>query len=111
MERDGLTVLFTKVIEAIRRVTDTWGRGDGTTETGAIAALIYPDAPKLDPITEAGSGNVQEKEKAWLNEIIEKVNNLFDGDLTEQGKLVYVNNVIKGKPLESEPVRPIVNEC
>jgi type I restriction enzyme R subunit len=29
------------------------------------------------------------------------VNNLFDGELTDQDKLVYVNNVIKGKLLES----------
>ncbi len=59
------------------------------------------DTPKLDPITEAGSGSVQAKEKAWLAEIIAKVNDLFDGELTEQDKLVYVNNVIKGKLLES----------
>ncbi|NJD36496.1 MAG: type I restriction endonuclease subunit R [Betaproteobacteria bacterium] len=59
------------------------------------------EKPMLYPITEAGSGSVQEREKAWLNEIIEKVNNLFDGDLTEQDKLIYVNNVIKGKLLES----------
>lgn len=61
--------------------------------------------PKLEPITEAGSGAVQEKEKALLNEIIEKVNNLFDGELTDQDKLVYVNNVLKGKLLESETLR------
>lgn len=59
------------------------------------------ETPKIEPITEAGSGSVQEKEKAWLNEIIEKVNSLFDGELTDQDKLVYVNNVIKGKLLES----------
>jgi type I restriction enzyme, R subunit len=63
------------------------------------------ETPKLDPITEAGSGGVQEKEKAYLNEIIEKVNELFDGDLSDQDKLVYVNNVIKGKLLESETLR------
>ena len=39
--------------------------------------------PKLKPITEAGGG-VQEKEKARLNEIITKVNDLFEGDLTDQ---------------------------
>ncbi|MBE7461854.1 MAG: type I restriction endonuclease subunit R [Planctomycetes bacterium] len=61
--------------------------------------------PKLAPITEAGSGSVQEKEKALLREVIEKVNDLFEGDLTEQDKLVYVNNVIKGKLLESETLR------
>jgi type I restriction enzyme R subunit len=59
------------------------------------------DLPKLDPITESGSGTVQEKEKALLNEIIKKVNDLFEGELTDQDKLVYVNNVIKGKLLES----------
>ena len=36
---------------------------------------------------------VQEKMKALLSEIIQKVNELFDGELTEQDKLVYVNNV------------------
>ena len=50
-----------------------------------------------------GSGSVQEK--ALLNEIIEKVNDLFEGELTDQDKLVYVNNVIKGKLLESETLR------
>ena len=59
------------------------------------------DNPKLKPITESGSGSVQDKDKAYLGEIIEKVNDLFDGDLTAQDKLVYVNNVIKGKLLES----------
>jgi type I restriction enzyme R subunit len=63
------------------------------------------DKPKLEPITEAGSGSVQEKQKALLNEIIQKVNELFDGELTDQDKLVYVNNVIKGKLLESETLR------
>lgn len=31
-----------------------------------------------------------------------KVNDLFDGELTDDDKLVYVNNVLKGKLLESE---------
>jgi type I restriction enzyme R subunit len=60
------------------------------------------ESPTLQPITDVGSGSVQEKEKALLSEIIEKVNDLFAGDLTEDDKLVYVNNVIKGKLLESE---------
>jgi type I restriction enzyme R subunit len=63
------------------------------------------EAPKLEPTTEAGSGSVQEKEKAFLSEILQKVNDLFEGELTEQDKLVYVNNVIKGKLLESETLR------
>ena len=61
--------------------------------------------PKLEPISEAGGGMVQEKQKALLNEIIQKVNDLFEGELTDQDKLVYVNNVIKGKLLESETLK------
>lgn len=60
------------------------------------------DLSKLDPITDAGSASLQEKEKAFLEEIIKKVNDLFQGELTDQDKLVYVNNVLKGKLLESE---------
>ena len=42
---------------------------------------------------------------ALLNEIIRKVNDLFEGELTDQDKLVYVNSVIKGKLLESETLK------
>jgi type I restriction enzyme R subunit len=63
--------------------------------------LSVQDAPKLNPLTESGSGSVQEKEKARLQEIITRVNDLFEGDLTDDDRLVYVNNVIKGKLLES----------
>lgn len=57
---------------------------------------------KLAPLSEAGSGGVQDKEKALLAEIIAKVNDLFEGDLSDDDQLVYVNNVIKGKLLESK---------
>ena len=40
--------------------------------------------------------------KVLLSEIVAKVNDLFDGELTDDDKLVYVNNVLKGKLLESE---------
>ncbi|WP_072368982.1 type I restriction endonuclease [Hyphomicrobium sp. NDB2Meth4] len=60
------------------------------------------DKPKLRGFDEAGSGYVHEKEKVLLAEIIAKVNDLFEGDLTDDDRLVYVNNVIKGKLLESE---------
>jgi type I restriction enzyme R subunit len=60
------------------------------------------DAPKLKGFEEAGSGSIHEKEKALLAEIIAKVNDLFEGDLTDDDQLVYVNNVIKGKLLESQ---------
>jgi type I restriction enzyme R subunit len=60
------------------------------------------EKPMLQPLTETGSGSVQEKEKALLAEIIARVNDLFEGELTEDDKLVYVNNVIKGKLMESD---------
>lgn len=63
------------------------------------------DDSKIAPVSEAGSGSVQEKEKALLREIIEKVNGLFDGDLSETDQLVYVDGAIKGKLLESQVLR------
>ena len=60
------------------------------------------EAPKLEPMTDTGSGSVQEKEKALLAEIIEKVNGLFEGELSDNDQLVYVNGVIKGKLLEND---------
>jgi hypothetical protein len=42
---------------------------------------------------------------AYLPEIIKKVNELFEGELTEQDKLVYVNNVITGKLPESAALK------
>ncbi|ALJ36897.1 type I restriction endonuclease subunit R [Azospirillum brasilense] len=60
------------------------------------------DSPKLVPMSEPGSGEVHDKEKARLSEIIEKVNGLFEGELSDDDKLIYVNSVLKGKLLESE---------
>ncbi len=59
------------------------------------------DSGKLQPLTETGSGEVQEKEKVLLAEIIAKVNDLFEG-VTDDDKLVYVNHALKGKLLESD---------
>jgi type I restriction enzyme R subunit len=48
---------------------------------------------------------VREKGKVYLNEIIAKINELFEGELTDDDKLVYVNNVLKGELLESAKLR------
>ncbi len=56
----------------------------------------------LAPFDATGSGRVQEKERALLAEVIQRVNGLFEGDLTEDDQLVYVNGVIKGKLLEND---------
>ena len=53
-------------------------------------------------VDQVGSGEVQDKVKIALAELIAKVNDLFEGDLTPGDKLVYVNEVIKGKLMESE---------
>jgi type I restriction enzyme R subunit len=63
------------------------------------------ETPKLEPITEAGSGGVQEKTKVVMAELIEKLNELFGSETTEQDQLVYVNHVLRGKMLESEKLR------
>ena len=63
--------------------------------------LSGEDTPTLDPITEAGSGTVQEKLKAYLSEIIEHLNALFGGDTTDGDQLSYANAVAE-KTLESE---------
>lgn len=68
---------------------------------GRKAMPLDGDPPPLDPLS-PGSGEIHEKEKAFLNEIIQKVNDLFEGELSDHDKLVYVNNVIKGKLMESE---------
>ncbi|HET6552679.1 MAG TPA: DEAD/DEAH box helicase family protein [Dyella sp.] len=57
---------------------------------------------KLAPMDAVGSGAVQEKQQAYLAEIIERVNGLFEGQLTDDDQLVYVNGVLKGKLLENE---------
>ena len=67
----------------------------------AAMPLGVGEKPLISPVTEAGSGSVQAKEKAYLRAIIEKLNNLFEGDLTDDDQLVYVNHVIMGKLLES----------
>lgn len=65
-------------------------------------SLNEGDPITLKPITEAGEGELREKEKALLKEIIEKLNEVFQGELTDDDKLVYVNQVLKTKLLESE---------
>ncbi|MBO7820336.1 type I restriction endonuclease subunit R [Burkholderia pseudomallei] len=67
-----------------------------------LLTLGHGETPKLPPMDAVGSGAVQDKEKAFLDEIIHKVNGLFDGELTDDDQLVYVNGVLKGKLLENE---------
>lgn len=65
-------------------------------------ALGEGDKPRLSPPTGAGTGVVREPELVYLRAIVERVNSLFEGELSDSDKLVYVNNVLLGKLLESE---------
>jgi len=59
------------------------------------------ESPKLAPITGAGSGSVQEQQKVYMAALIEKLNDLFGSETSEQDQLRYVNGTILGKVAES----------
>jgi type I restriction enzyme, R subunit len=66
--------------------------------------LSDKDAPKLNPITEAGGGSVREKEKAQLSAIIEHLNSVFGTDMTDGDQLSFANTLME-KTLESETLQ------
>jgi type I restriction enzyme R subunit len=55
-------------------------------------------------VTELGSGQVQDRQKKRLDEIIEALNDLFVGDLTNGDKVSFFEG-LRIKRLESEPLR------
>jgi type I restriction enzyme R subunit len=68
----------------------------------ASMSLVGGEYPKLEPMTETGGHEIRDPAKELLIEIITRVNDIFEGELSEDDKLVYVNNVLKGKMLESD---------
>jgi len=56
---------------------------------------------KLKPLTEIGTGTPRDPEQALLSEIIEQMNSLFEGDLSDADLLTYANH-IKDKMLEND---------
>lgn len=90
-EREGVDLSRMKLTH--HRLTDQGKRA---------LALAGGAGEALAPMTETGAGAVQEKQRALLAEIIARVNDLFVGDISENDELVYVNNVLKGKLLESD---------
>jgi type I restriction enzyme R subunit len=75
-----------------------------TLRSGGKQTLYLGDGEslRLPPIDATGSGHVQEKQQALLAEIIARVNGLFEGQLTDDDQLLYVNGVLKGKLLENQ---------
>ena len=67
--------------------------------------LAEGDAIQLKPMTGVGSGQVQDKQKALLEEIIAKVNDLFGGDLPQQEPFTYVCTVLRNRVKESPTLR------
>ena len=70
-------------------------------DKGKTNLVLGGDAETLKPMNETGSANVQEKEKALLSQIVQKLNDLFTGDLTDSDELSYFITV-KGKLLENQ---------
>lgn len=67
MSRQNRTVLFTRVMPAIRRITATWNHGGAETTTQAIAALVFPELLILD---EVGVQFGSETEKTLLTDVL-----------------------------------------
>jgi type I restriction enzyme R subunit len=68
-------------------------------------ALDGGEYPKLTPMTESGTGQVREKSKVYMAELIAKLNDLFGAETTDNDQLVYVNQVLMGKLMESDTLR------
>ena len=72
-------------------------------------SLSEGDNLKLQPLTEAGSGSVQEKEKALLSELINGLNDIFGNELNDEDQIkssspIFVNHSLI-KLLESETLQ------
>jgi len=64
---------------------------------------IAPEGgPKLPPVTATGTGGLNDEDKVRLLEIIEKLNDLFVGDITDDDKVSYVMRTLRTKLLGSE---------
>ncbi len=61
-------------------------------------------ATPLSPVTDVGAGQVQDRQKKLLAEIVEALNDLFVGDLTDGDKVSFYEG-LKTKLLESETLR------
>ncbi|MBP1804399.1 hypothetical protein [Rubellimicrobium aerolatum] len=69
---------------------------------GTRTLALGGESEALKPMAETGSGGLPEKEKARLAEIVDKLNDLSHGEVTDDDRLIYVNSVLKGKLLENE---------
>lgn len=66
--------------------------------------LASGEVKALKPVSELGMGAAIEDEQKKLGEIVQRMNNLFSGDLSEADLVGYVTT-IKGKLMESEKLQ------
>ena len=67
--------------------------------------LAGGDAPEgLKPVTEVGSGQIQDRHKQLLAQIIQALNDLFEGELTDGDRVAFAESV-RTKLMESETLR------
>ena len=92
-EREGIDL--SQVVLTHHKLKDQGRRG-------LNLAMEHSGDYRLQPMQEPGSGQLQDRQQALLSEILAGVNDLFEGDLSDDDKLVYVNQVLKGKLMESE---------
>lgn len=93
-ERDGIDLSALKLTHHRMR------------ELGQQKLNLGGDPPgPLTPLTESGSGSIQDKQKLRWAEIIQAINKLFEGEVTDGDAVTYVDRVIKGKLLESPTLR------
>ena len=59
---------------------------------------------ELPVVTDLGSADAREEERARLSELVRRINDLFEGELSDADKVAYVNH-LAGKMLESESSR------
>ncbi|MGY0504262.1 type I restriction endonuclease subunit R [Luteimonas sp. e5] len=82
-EREGIDL--SKVVLTHHRLIDKGQRRLGLGDEG--------EKYLLQPMGETGTGQVQDKQKRLLSEILEKVNELFEGDLSDGDMLNFLHTV------------------
>ncbi len=102
-ERSGIDL--SKVVMTHHRLQDQGQRAlalGEVREKEADYRDAYRDDHRLQPLSEPGSGTLQDHAKVQLAEILAKLNGLFEGELSDDDQLVYVNSVLRGKLLASD---------
>ncbi len=63
-----------------------------------LPAITHARWHPVDLNTVTGNWRVQEKKAAHLGAILEMVNRIHDGEITDQDKFVHMNKALHGNP-------------